>query len=226
MATIKNKGIKMIKINSNKLASFIELFESIKLILDKFQKSNSIDILKDRLTCFIEDARKYQSYNLKEFIDFLSEFTSLMISTGNQKKYIEKIALLAIIPPDASSICDRLGISSDIGKYFYDNWETYVENKNENIKGLIFFHYMEKYSKIMSKDIKLIYLVNQIKNDKYLFSSYGLDMKRILIMWLCEDAISDKKIRMEFLEHFIDDDVLRMQFSLEFAGIKLNRNSK
>jgi hypothetical protein len=215
---IVREASELTKINENKLISFIDLFESITSILDKMEESASIDKLKKTIRSIIEYARKNQSYNQKNLLKFIKDFVLLMISTDNLEIYIEKIALLSILHPDINKIYVKLKIIDYVAKYFYENREAYSkgnysEEENKIINNFIFHRYYNQYTEPEDEDVDIKHLATEIKEDKYLYSDYGLHTRIAVITWLYEEYLPDE-LGLHFLYCFEDDPVINKEFYL------------
>jgi hypothetical protein len=220
----KNKRTGMIKINKNRLVFFIDFFESIVSILDKLEKSERIDILKQKIRDIIEKAHKNQNYEPNKLLNFINDFASLMISTNNLKTHIEKIALLCIFHHDVAEIYKELKILTPVVEYFYKNWETcsnsnYSKSENESIRDIIILHYFNEYLHILADHVTLKSLIDKIEKDPYLSSDYGLPTKRSVIIWIYDCFLSDNKNGIRFLEHFAGDPIIDIRLILISANI-------
>jgi hypothetical protein len=184
----------------------IDYFESIISILDKLPNYKHIDALRKETKYLIEYFNQNQDYDREKFFDFANDFIWLVISMGAVKKYIEKISLLCIIHWEVKDIYLKFNIYLDVSKYFYENWEIYAKDTNVTVSDFLFHYGIHHYLELINKGMELEYISDQIKNDKYLSSSYGFYTRKAVILWLYSNVLSRKENGLDFLEPFKNDD--------------------
>jgi hypothetical protein len=203
----------------------IDYFQSIISILNDLPKYKHMDELKKEVEHLIECLDQNQDYDLEKFLDFAYDFIWLVISMGSIKKYIDKISLLYIIYHRVGDIYLKFNIYHDVGKYFYENWEVYAEDEHVAVNDLIFNYCINQYSELINKGIKLEYISDKIKKDKYLSSSDGFYTRQAVVLWLYGNIFSKKENGIYFLESFKnDDDFIRKK--IDHVNTRNSKNTK